>query len=60
MNIEDTKGHPGDIIFSPSSPIHETSLYFRMVQRIVKQPADVKDLTGPEGGGGGLLADPGR
>ena len=56
MNIEDRKGHPGDIIFSPSSPIHETSLYFRMVQRIVKQPADVKAHAGPEGEG--LLADP--
>ena len=57
MNIEDRKGHPGDIIFSPSSPIHETSLYFRMVQRMVKQPADVKEHAGSEGGGG-LLADP--
>ena len=54
LNIEDRKSSSGDRIFSfPSSPIYETSLYFRMVQRMVKQPApaDVKDLAGPEGEG---------
>ena len=46
------KGNPGDrIFFFPSSLIYETSLSFRMVRIMVKYPADVNVLAGPEGGG---------
>ena len=53
-NIEDWKGNPGDGIISLPSSL-KTFLYFRMVRRMVKQPADVKIFLDQEGG---LLADP--
>ena len=50
LNIGDSKstGYPR----VPSFLTNKTFLYFRMVGRKVKHPADVKNLAGPGRGGG--------